>query len=212
MNWASLDTLPVGTITPIGYRYEQISRHDIDAVAEKLRRWYPDISVGAAHGFVKKSFYENHVFLAAEIEKDLIVYVCRKEGEIVSMTAIERDLQSSTIQGRLTVVSPDHRNSGLARFGPFILDHQAKAMGIALAYNHVSLKHAYAQKLVERAGFTLVGIMPASDREMVEPGVIKHVPEAIYAKVYASDSTLFSPTAECMTQAVSELWRRLFEN
>jgi hypothetical protein len=212
MNWASLHTLPVHTVTPDGYEHEQLRRDDIEAVVRNIRNWYPDISVGAAHGFVDASFYQRRVCLAGEPETDVIVYVCKRAGEIVSMTAIERDSTSATLQGRLAVVCPEHRNSGLARFGPFILDHQASAMGMALAYSRVSLKHVYAQRLVERAGFMLVGIMPASDREVVHPGVVRHVPEALYAKVYAPRNMQFFPADDCMTDEVRRMWHYLFES
>jgi len=210
MKWANLDTLAVDTVVPAGYRYEQLSRDDIVVLSEKIRSWYPDISVGAAQGFLKPSFYEDRVYLAGESEKDLIVYVCKKAGAIVSMAALERDPQNATIQGRLAVVSPLHRRSGIARFGPFIIDQQARAMGIAMAYNRVSLKHLYAQRLVESAGFELVGILPASDMEAVAPGIVKHVPEALYAKVYAATSKMFTPKDECMSESTRQLWHQLF--
>ncbi|MGY6126018.1 hypothetical protein ACW9YV_11105 [Paraburkholderia strydomiana] len=210
MHWADLAALQVGTIVPAGFKYEQLSRRDVGALTEKIHAWYPDISVGSARGFLDPTFYESRVYLAGEREKDLIVYICRCEDDIASMVCIERDLDSSTMQGRLAIVSPRYRNSGLANFGPFILDEQAKAMNIAMAYNRVSLRHAYAQRLVESAGFSLVGIIPASDREMLDPGTVKHVPEALYVKVYAPDSSLFAPAAESMTENVRRMWGQLF--
>jgi hypothetical protein len=210
MNWADLDALPVDSVTPPGYRYEQLSREDIAVTAEGVRIWYPDISVGSGRGFHEPSFYESHAYLANEEEKDLIVYVCKKAGEIVSVMSLERYPQSAIIHSRLAAVSPAHRKSSLASFGPFIIDEQARAMGIAMAYNNVSLKNPYAQRLVEGAGFTLIGIMPASDREMVAPGVVKHVPEALYAKIYAPLDDLLVPTDECMTPDVRDMWHRLF--
>lgn len=211
MIWADLDALPMDGITPPNYRYEQLSREDIAVTAKSVQIWYPDISVGSAHGFHDPSFYESHVYLANDKEKDLIVYVCKKAGEVVSVMSLERCPQSAVIHSRLAVVSPSHRKSGLANFGPFIIDEQARAMGIAMAFNHVSLKNPYAQQLVESAGFKLIGIMPASDREMVVPGVIKHVPEALYVKIYAPPNELFTPTDECMTPDVRQMWHRLFD-
>jgi hypothetical protein len=45
-----------------------------------------------------------------------------------------------------------------------------------------------AQIVLERAGFQIIGIVPASDRLMVAPGVIKRVYEAMYVKVLAADA------------------------
>ncbi|AEA60202.1 hypothetical protein [Burkholderia gladioli] len=210
MTWADLSTLPVDSVVPAGFKYEQLSRPDINELVKKIQGWYPDIRVGSARGFLDPAFYESRVSIAGEEEKDLIVYVCKYEAEIASMVCIERDMDSSTMQGRLAIVAPRYRNSGLAGFGPFILDQQARAMKIAMVYNRVSLKHGYAQRLVESAGFALVGIIPASDREMVEPGTVKHVPEALYVKVYASESALFAPAAQSMTENVHALWQQLF--
>lgn len=210
MHWAHLSTLPMDTIVPTGFRYQQLSRKDINALVKEIHEWYPDISVGSARVFLDETFFENHASLVGEPETDLIVYVCKSGGEIASMVCIERDLESSTLEGRLAIVSPRYRNSGLASFGPFILDHQAKAMNLAMAYNRVSLKHVYAQRLVENAGFALVGIIPASDREMVEHGVVQHVPEALYVKVYAPAANLFSPATQNMTENVRRLWNHLF--
>ncbi|WP_020070568.1 hypothetical protein [Paraburkholderia caledonica] len=210
MKWARLEALSVDELALPSYRFEQMHRNDIAAVSECVRRWYPDISVGSASCFLDPQFYEKEVSLADEDETDLMVYVCRHEHEVVSMYSLERFQESKVIQGRLAVVSPAHRESGLSRFGPFIIDKQACAMGMAMAYNHVSLKNIHAQKLVERAGFSLVGIIPASDRELVELGIPKFVPEALYAKVYARSDELFVPSEECMTPTVRELWHRLF--
>jgi hypothetical protein len=210
MRWAALSTLTVDTATPSGYRYEQLSREDIPETVQSIREWHPDVSVGSASGFHHQSFYEHHACLAGEAERDLIVYVCKCANKVVALMSIERHVESALIHSRLAAVSPAHRHSGLANFGAFIMDQQARAMGIAMAYNHVSLKTLYAQKMMERNGFKLVGIVPASDREMITPGIVKHVPEALYVKMYAPAEKLLVPNQASMTPSVREMWCQLF--
>ena len=61
-----------------------------------------------------------------------------------------------------------------------------------------------------RAGFQIVGIVPASDRLMVAPGVIKRVYEAIYVKVLAADADVLRPQSQSMTPRTKALYDFLF--
>src|SRR5258708_31931507 len=108
MKWADLDTLPVAEVTPENYRYEQLKRADIEEPARCVREWNPDVSVGSESGFHHEGFYRQRASLAGEPERDLIVYVCKHAGRIVSLMSIERDPESLVIRSRLASVSPAH--------------------------------------------------------------------------------------------------------
>ena len=65
------------------------------------------------------------------------------------------------------------------------------------------------QATFERMGWQLVGITPGFDQEVVEPGVVKRVYEAVYAKVLVPDE-LLRPRAHDLTPGVKVLFDLLF--
>jgi hypothetical protein len=83
-------------------------------------------------------------------------------------------------------------------------------MGMELIYGLITLKVSNMQMAMERAGFQIIGIVPASDRLMVAPGVIKRVYEAIYAKVLAADADVLRPQPQNLTPRTKALFDFLF--
>jgi hypothetical protein len=83
-------------------------------------------------------------------------------------------------------------------------------MGFGLVYYYVTLRIPQAQAVAEAAGYGLVGILPASDRVMVAPGIIKHMHEAIYTKVLATDDNILGVQAEYLTPQTKTLFEFLF--
>jgi hypothetical protein len=65
-----------------------------------------------------------------------------------------------------------------------------------------------AQIVLERAGFQIIGIVPASDRLMVAPGVIKRVYEAMYVKGWPPTPMFFA--RESMTPRTKGLYEFMF--
>jgi hypothetical protein len=118
---------------------------------------------------------------------------------------------SLTLYARVGAVAPRHRGAKLLNTALILLEAIGRAMGMALAYFFATLQHPYSQMAAEKAGFQLVGVAPASDRIAVAPGVVKHVYEAIYAKVFAPESDLLRPRAENLTPRVKALFDHLFE-
>ena len=66
---------------------------------------------------------------------------------------------------------------------------------MGLVYGMATLKAPHAQRAFERAGWQLIGITPGYDREMVAPGVVKRVYEAVYAKVLVARRRPVAPAA-----------------
>jgi hypothetical protein len=83
-------------------------------------------------------------------------------------------------------------------------------MGMELIYGLITLKVSNMQMAMERAGFQIIGIVPASDRLMVAPGVIKRVYEAIYVKVLAADADVLRPQSQNLTPRTKALFDFLF--
>lgn len=68
-------------------------------------------------------------------------------------------------------------------------------MGMGMVYSLATLKAPYMAEKFERLGWRLIGIIPGFDREMVRPGVVKRVYEAIYTKVLSMRRTSCSRIA-----------------
>ncbi len=66
------------------------------------------------------------------------------------------------------------------------------------------------QRAFETLGWQLIGITPGYDREMVAPGVVKRVYEAIYAKVLVAENGLLRPRARNLTRRTRAFFRMLF--
>jgi hypothetical protein len=79
-----------------------------------------------------------------------------------------------------------------------------------MVYGMATLKIPYIQMAFERLGWLLIGITPGYDREMVAPGVVKRVYEAVYAKVLVADNGLLHPDSRNMTDRTKAFFRLLF--
>jgi hypothetical protein len=85
-------------------------------------------------------------------------------------------------------------------------------MGLGMVYGMATLKSPYSQRAFERAGWQLIGIAPGLDREMVEPGVVKRVYEALYVKPLVDPGDMLSPHPANMTERTREVFRLLFRS
>ncbi len=210
MNWIGIDEISTRVPIPSGYRIEQLKRSDIAELVGSLKGWYPDITVGAVSCYLREDFYADRVFLAGEPEKDVIVVLARRDQELAGMLSLERDLDTLTLYGGLGAVAPKHRGAKLANIAPALLEAMGRAMGMGLVYYLATLRIPHVQAVAETAGFRIVGILPASDRVMVAPGVVKHAYEAIYAKVLAADPDVLSPQSESLTPRTKAVFDFLF--
>jgi hypothetical protein len=83
-------------------------------------------------------------------------------------------------------------------------------MGAEFMYVLTTLKHLYAQQALERAGYRLLGFFPGFDREEVEPGVVKRVYQAVYAKLLVSADCIHLPEIRNMTPRARQIFELLF--
>ena len=210
MNWAEIDELSSKLPIPPGYRIEQLKRSEIPDVIRCLRGWFPDITVGAESCYQREGFYSHEVSLEGEPERDVIVFLVKKDQELVAITSLQRSEDTLTLYGRLGVIAPRYRGKRLAYVGPALLEAMGRAMGMEVIYALAEFTIPNSQKVFERAGFQIVGIVPASDRLMVAPGVIKRVYEVVYVKVLAADAEILRPQAESMTPRTKALYDFLF--
>src|SRR5262245_41224954 len=158
----------------------------------------------------RNKFYSRDVSLEGEPERDVIVFLVKKDQELVAIASLQRSEDTLTLYGRLGVIAPRYRGEKLAYMGPALLEAVGRAMGMEVIYLLAEFTIPNMQRVMERAGFQIVGIVPASDRLMVAPGVIKRVHEAYYVKVLAADAEILRPQVESMTPRTKALYDFLF--
>jgi hypothetical protein len=196
---------------PDGYTLEQLAAADVGPLAEALARWYPDIAVGAESVHLDPTFYETHCFLrGGDSDRPIFCFVFRHSGSIVAMATIEKNDGSLTVISRMGAAAPEHRNQGLANTAPIIIESLARKMGAELLYHVVTLKSAHQQRVAEKYGYVLAGIIPAHDRDLIAPGTIRRVYEALYIKVLVPDEAIALPPANALTERTRAAWLALF--
>lgn len=212
MKWPTIDEQMSLTNLPSGYRIEQLDRANIGPLIAAIKLWHPDISVGAASCYLREDFYHHRVFLDGEAERDILVVSIRYNDELVGMWSVEREVEALAIYGRLIILAPGHRGEKLAVIVSIASEHISRQMGAAFVYAMATLKIPHAQRALERAGYRLLGFMPGYDREVVAPGVVKRVYEAVYAKLLVPDEQVLRPDPKNLTPKAKALYELLFSN
>lgn len=210
MNWPTAAELFEAVPPPEGYAYAVPSVADVPRLVRALQVWAPAMAVGNASCFLREDFYTGQVDLHGSSGKGYFVLLFTKKGsEWAGMLAVERDRDAQVLYGRVGVIGVQNRGAGLAgTFAP-LMEAMGVAMGLGMVYGLATLKVPYMQQAFEKAGWRLVGIMPGFDRELVGPGVIKRVFEAIYAKVLVPQSELLYPDEHGMTSSTRQLFELL---
>ena len=83
-------------------------------------------------------------------------------------------------------------------------------MGMGMVYGLATLKAPNMQVSFERAGWQLIGIIPGFDRELIGPGQVKRVFEAIYVKVLVAENEFLRPSVAGMTPITNALCNFLY--
>lgn len=206
MNWMRIEDLAAQSPLPEGYRYAYLRRVEIPALMDFLATWFPEVAVGVASCYLRESFYNKRVFLEGECEKDVIVMLVKKKQEFVAMFSVERDQDTLALYGRLGVVAEAHRAMHLCESVIALTETIGRSMGMGMAFGMATLHIPYMQIALEKLGFQLVGITPGYDREVVAPGVVKRVYEAIYAKSLVDADDLLLPRPENLTPKTKALF------
>ncbi len=196
---------------PNGYGYKLPCREDVPQLIEAITHWYPDIAIGAASCYRRERFYEEKVVLQGEDhQKDIFVLMYMKGNQLVGMGSMEREPDTLSVYGRLAVVDPNHQGTKLAATGMAVMDGMGVHRGAEFLYVLATMKHPFAQMLLERRGYRLVGFIPGYDREVRGDGKVLRVFEALYAKVLIGDGQLLHPNPEDQTPITRELFNLLF--
>jgi len=210
VRWPDSSELPALHKLPQGYRFEQLRRSDIPALISAIAAWHPDISVGIGSCYLRESFYSEKVFLRDEVEKDFFVVLIMHGEELAGMGSWEREPDALTLYARLGIVAPKHRGLKISVRAVEFSEELARAMGAGFVYGLATLKVPNMQLALERAGYRLLGFVPGYDREVVAPGLVKRVYEAVYAKVLVPDEDLLRPVPKNLSPKARALFEVLF--
>ena len=210
MQWPSVAEITRHAPLPAGYRYELLNRRQIPGLISALEVWFPGIAVGNASCHLREDFYLQKVSLEGAPERDFIVILIQHDDQLAGVFSAERDLDSEVLYGRICAISPRHRGAHLSRSVPLLEEALGRAMGLGMAYGLATLHYPHMQASFERMGWRLVGITPGFDRELVAPGVVKRVYEAVYAKVLVAEDDLLRPQSRSLTPAVRALFGLLY--
>ena len=207
VRWPTAEALAASVPPPDGYRYELLKWTDVPALARGLNEWFPGLAVGNASCFLRQDFYPNRVYFEGGPDRDFFVVGFKRGDDWAGVLAVERD---RVVYGRVGAIAKAYRGAGLSKLFPPLIEAMGKAMGMGLVYGLTTLKAPNMQVGFEKAGWRLIGIMPGFDRELVAPGEVKRVFEAIYVKVLVTQSELVRPTFSGMTPATRALFELLF--
>lgn len=210
MTWPTADVLTAQVPLPQGYRYALLSRTEIPALVRAVDNWFPGLAVGNASCYLREDFYLNRVFLDQEDERDFFVLLFKHGDDWAGMLSVERDKDSQVIYGRVGTISERHRGARLSKCFPPLMEAMGVAMGMGMVYSLATLKVPHMQVGFEKAGWKLIGIMPGFDRELVSPGQVKRVFEAIYVKVLVTESEFVRPKMLALTPATKVLFDLLY--
>ena len=210
MNWTGIDKTAAQVSLPEGYRFELLQRAEIPGLIGAIKSWFPDISVGSASCYLREGFYGEEVFFSDAPEKDVLVVLIKRDQELAGLFSCERDRDTLALYGRLAVVGPRYRGANLCQSCVALAEAIGRKLGMGMVYGMATLKIPHVQMAFERSGWQLIGITPGYDREMVAPGVVKRVYEAIYAKVLVADAGLLRPQPQNLTPRTQAFFDLLF--
>jgi hypothetical protein len=212
MNWLPLDQFRALIPLPPGLRVESMHSAHIAAVIGALRSWYPDVAYGANSGYLREEFYRQRVCLDGADDKDVQVFTIWLGDELVGLWSPEREVDSLALYARIGAIAPRHAGAGLIRQITAGMEGVARTMGAAFMYAIVTLKHPYAAQALEGAGYRLLGFWPGYDRELVAPGVVKRVYQAVYAKLLVPEDRVLRPDPKNLTHGAKALFELLFSD
>ena len=173
----------------------------VPEITETLLRWYPSIAVGSESRHVKSTFYfEKGMLLEGKEFRQFLPLLVRTENaEIIAFISFQVDTDARSLTSPLGIVAPTFRGKGIAYFGPKLLEAIAREMSCGFAYYYVTTETIAQQKVAEALNFSLLGVMPAWDRDLIE-GIPQRVTELIYGKIMQTDEPIRMLSAANLTE------------
>jgi hypothetical protein len=209
-DWSGIEESITKLKAPRAYRFELIKRREVPALVAAVKAWFPEISVGAASCYLDEKFYDDDVYFSGTTGRNVLVILIKRSNELAGLFSCDRDRNTLALYARLGVIAPAHRGRHLAHAFPLLAEAVARASGMEMIYAMATLKVPHVQQIFEKLGWRLIGITPGYDREMVAPGVVKRVYEAVYAQVLVANASLLRPEARNLTARTRAFFRLLY--
>ena len=210
MKWPNIEALTERVPLPEGYKYALPTRSDIPALIQAVDDWFPGLAVGNASCYLREDFYTKRVFFEDCHERDFFFMLFKQGEDWAGMLSVERDKDSQVLYGRVGTIAASHRGARLSKCFPPLMEAMGTAMGMGMVYSLATLKVPHMQVGFEKAGWQLIGIIPGFDRELIGPGEVKRVFEAIYVKVLVTERDFLRPKLDGMTPATGALFKHLY--
>lgn len=183
---------------------------ELDALPALLRRWYPAIGTGAESVFLEPDLLRASFSAATRDASDFWACAICVDGALAGFQAFERDRRAAVLHGRLGVLAPEARAGTLGALGFVLFEALGRALGAESLQVFVTLAFKGQQLFAERRGFTLAGLAPAFDRDVMPDGSVKRVMEALYVKTLVPDAELSWPAPDALTPRTKAALAALF--
>ena len=211
--WPDVTLLASQLQLPAGLELRQLARCDIPRLLSVLPEWFPDI-VGSSRRFLlTSSFYEQSVALAGEDasldHRPAYAFLLWAGADPVAFGYVEYAASQSMLRAQVLAVDPRYRGRGrgLSTMLVALMVLLGRTISVDMIVAWATLRHSFAQLMAERCGFRLIGIVPASDRVQIRPGVVKHTFEAVYAISLVPDEQTHRPASASLSPHMAAVAR-----
>lgn len=165
--WPSASLLFDPSEVPSGFRIRQQARRDIPFLVNHLATWHPQLQLGSHRGFLLPEWYEQKVALHDEDQrierKPCFSLVIEHDDQIVGLFVVSSDFPCITLTCELAVMNPRFQGRGvISALMPFAL-RLCEALDAETLLSFATLRHPHAQRIAQRCGLELWGVLPAAE-------------------------------------------------
>lgn len=210
MRWPSLEELMQHGAIPEGVTLRHWTDAELDELPAIIRAWYPAATVGAESLFLDPAFLRGELVRPDAPDRDILSWAICEQGRVVGFQSFQRDLGARALHGRLGFLAPDARSGFLGALGFSLFEALGRLSGAELLQVWVTLAHKGQQLFAERRGWTLAGLVPGFDRDLLPDGSVKRVMEGLYVKLLVEPDALQWPDEAQLTPRTRRVLSALF--
>ena len=203
---------------PPGYRLRAQTPADIAALTGPdglLARWHPGLLHGtgqalatAAHHHEHVAFFDAHSMPSIAARPYCHLLLCR-EGQPVAFCALSVDEPGVNLFAELGVVDPQWQGQGLMVQVARAVLWIAVALRVETVLAWATLAHVGAQRVAQRAGLSLWGVVPASEVAVAADGRTLYAYEALFGASLIPADQAHWPDGEHVRPHVRALAQRV---
>lgn len=208
--WPDVAVLSEQLDLPAGFRIRGLARADIPRVIEQVASWFPDLRDSVRAFLLDPAYYEEQVALDGEDQdyqaRPGHVFTVWDRDALVLVTCARFDEDGSTLLNDFAALDPRYRRQGIGDRVMPLLGLIGRAMGIETVLGWSTLRHPAAQRAVERGGWQLWGLIPASERYR-DGGVDRGGFEALYGASLVPAEQSYWPPLDTLPPRLAALCR-----